>query len=70
MPEAAYVPDAEVAARPNAFVRAMAWIGPDFGMVAAFTAALAVLIAAYGGSYKWKEGPILISAGIALVLVL
>jgi membrane-associated phospholipid phosphatase len=70
MPEAAYVPDAEVAARPNAFVRAVAWIGPDFGMVAAFTAALAVLIAAYGGSYKWKEGPILISAGIALALVL
>jgi membrane-associated phospholipid phosphatase len=47
----------------------MAWTGPDFGMVAAFTAALAVLVVAYGGSYKWQEGPILISAGIALGLV-
>jgi membrane-associated phospholipid phosphatase len=49
--------------------RAMAWLGPDFGLVAAFTAALAVLVLAYGGSYKWQEGPILISAGIALALV-
>ncbi len=48
----------------------MAWIGPDFGMVAAFTAALAVLVVAYGGSYKWQEGPIVISAGIAVLLVL
>jgi membrane-associated phospholipid phosphatase len=50
--------------------RVMAWIGPDFGLVAAFTAVLAVLVAAYGGSYKWKEGPIVISAGIAAALVL
>ena len=48
----------------------MTWLGPDFGLVAAFTAALAVLVLAYGGSYKWQEGPILISAGIALLLVL
>jgi hypothetical protein len=48
----------------------MAWIGPDFGLVVAFTAALAVLVLAYGGSYKWQEGPILISAGIAVILVL
>ncbi|HEU4732176.1 MAG TPA: phosphatase PAP2 family protein [Kofleriaceae bacterium] len=48
----------------------MTWLGPDFGMVAAFTAALAVLVLAYGGSYKWQEGPIVISAGIAVVLVL
>lgn len=50
--------------------RALAWIGPDFGLVFAFTAVLAVLVAAYGGSYKWKEGPIVISAGIAAALVL
>lgn len=50
--------------------RAMAWLGPDFGMVVAFTLALAVLVIAYGGSYKWQEGPILISAGIAVALVL
>ena len=60
-----------VVAKPaGALQRAMAWFGPDFGMVAAFTAALAVLVAAYGGSYKWKEGPIVISAGIAAALVL
>jgi membrane-associated phospholipid phosphatase len=45
--------------------RVMAWIGPDFGLVAAFAAVLAVLVAAYGGSFKWTEGPIVISAGIA-----
>jgi membrane-associated phospholipid phosphatase len=72
VPEAALAPDAEIAPpRPaGALARAMAWIGPDFGMVAAFTAGLAVLVAAYGGSYKWQEGPILISAGIAVLLVL
>ena len=32
--------------------RVMAWIGPDFGRVAGFTAALAVLVAAYGGSFQ------------------
>lgn len=61
---------AELAApRPSALYSAMAWIGPDFGMVAAFIAALAILVLAYGGSYKWQEGPILISAGIAVILL-
>jgi membrane-associated phospholipid phosphatase len=55
---------------PSTLRSALAWIGPDFGLVAAFTAALAVLVVAYGGSYKWQEGPILISAGIAVVLVI
>lgn len=50
--------------------RVMAWIGPDFGLVAGFTAALAVLVAAYGGSFKWTEGPVIISAGIAAGLML
>ena len=60
-----------VIARPaSPLRRAMAWIGPDFGLVAAFTAVLSVLVAAYGGSYKWKEGPIVISAGVAAALVL
>jgi membrane-associated phospholipid phosphatase len=54
----------------SALHRVMAWIGPDFGLVVAFTAVLSVLVAAYGGSYKWKEGPIVISAGIAAALVL
>jgi membrane-associated phospholipid phosphatase len=54
----------------SALRRALAWLGPDFGMVVAFTVALAALVVAYGGSYKWQEGPILISAGIGLGLVL
>ena len=48
--------------------RFAAWLGPDFGLVLAFTAVLAILVGAYGGNYKWKEGPIIISAGIAVVL--
>ncbi len=48
--------------------RFAAWLGPDFGLVLAFTAVLAILVGAYGGSYKWKEGPIVISAGIAVGL--
>lgn len=47
----------------------MAWLGPDFGLVLAFMVGDAILIAAYGGSYKWKEGPIVISFGIMAVLV-
>jgi membrane-associated phospholipid phosphatase len=59
-------PATEAAAPPASVVhRVMAWIGPDFGLVAAFTAVLVVLITAYGGSFKWTEGPIVISAGIA-----
>ena len=64
------VPEVAVAKSAGALRRAMAWLGPDFGMVAGFTAALVVLVAAYGGSYKWKEGPIVISAGVAAALVL
>jgi membrane-associated phospholipid phosphatase len=67
--DAVPAPDAAPRPAPNAIRRALAWLGPDFGLVAAFTAALAVLVLAYGGSYKWQEGPILISAGIAVVLV-
>jgi len=65
------VPVEVVAEKPAGALRgALAWLGPDFGLVAGFTAALAILVAAYGGSYKWKEGPIVISAGIAAALVL
>ncbi len=59
-----------VSSRPRGPVtRFMALIGPDFGLVGIFGVALVVLIAAYGASFKWKEGPILVSAGIALLLV-
>jgi membrane-associated phospholipid phosphatase len=49
--------------------RAVAWIGPDFGMALAFLLALAVLVGAYGGAYEWKEGQILISTSIGVGLV-
>ena len=62
-------PASAVAAPRSALSRTLAWIGPDFGLVLAFTAVLVVLVAAYGGSYKWQEGPIVISAGIAAILV-
>jgi membrane-associated phospholipid phosphatase len=61
--------DAVPVSAPTRIRRVMAWLGPDFGMVAAFTVALAILVVAYGGSYKWQEGPILISAAIAVILV-
>ncbi len=57
---------AELRRRPT---RALAWIGPDFGLVIAFTATLLVLLAIYGGTFRWKEGPILISAGIGAGLI-
>jgi membrane-associated phospholipid phosphatase len=47
----------------------MAALGPDFGLVLIFAVALAAALAAYGASFKWKEGPILISLGIAVGLV-
>jgi membrane-associated phospholipid phosphatase len=50
--------------------RALAFVGPDFGLVLMFTAALAILVASFGASFKWKEGPILISTGIGLGLVI
>lgn len=55
--------------RRGTLYRAFAALGPDFGLVVAFTCALAVVVAIYGGSYKWNEGPILISAGIGVGLV-
>lgn len=48
---------------------AMAAIGPDFGMVVIFGVVLVGLLAAYGASFKWQEGPIVISFGIAVILV-
>jgi membrane-associated phospholipid phosphatase len=49
--------------------RFLAVVGPDFFLVLFFGATLVGLIAAYGASFKWKEGPILVSAGIAALLV-
>lgn len=60
---------APISERHSWLYRAMAFTGPDFGMVAVFTIALTGLVLAYGGSYKWQEGPILISAGIGVGLI-
>jgi hypothetical protein len=49
--------------------RLLVVLGPDFGLVAIFGIALGALVAAYGASFKWKEGPILVSTAIALLLV-
>lgn len=64
------MPDVDRSSSKSLLRRALAWLGPDFGLVAAFTVALAILVLAYGGSYKWQEGPIIISSGIAVALVL
>ena len=55
--------------RGAALTRALAWLGPDFGLVALFTAGLVGLIAAYGGRFRWQEGPILISTAIGAGLI-
>ena len=57
-------------AAPRSRLRAvLAWMGADFGLAVIFFIGLAILIAAYGASFKWTEGPILFSVGIALGLV-
>ncbi len=48
---------------------ALAWLGPDFGLVAIFTLILAVLATIYGAQVRWQEGPILISAAIGAGLI-
>jgi len=48
---------------------ALATIGPDFGLVIAFLIVLAGLVAAYGASFVWSEGPIMVAGGIGLGLI-
>ena len=44
-------------------------LGPDFGLTLAFLGALAALVALFGASFVWKQGPILIAAGILASLI-
>lgn len=60
----------EAAAAPGRSLpyRLLAFLGPDFGLVVAFLGTLAILVAAYGASFVWSEGPILVAGGIGLGL--
>jgi membrane-associated phospholipid phosphatase len=46
-----------------------ALLGPDFGLTLAFLGALGLLVALFGASFVWAQGPILIAAGILTSLV-
>jgi membrane-associated phospholipid phosphatase len=51
-------------------VRAIAaTLGPDFALTLAFLGTLATLVAAYGASFVWAKGPILVAGGILVSLV-
>jgi len=45
-------------------------IGPNFVIAILFVLTLFAVVLTYGGTIKWKEGPILISGGITLGLLL
>jgi membrane-associated phospholipid phosphatase len=55
--------------RPNGLLRIASALGPDFGLTLVFVAALAVLVAAFGASFVWAKGPILVAGGILVLLV-
>jgi len=55
--------------RQSRLSRVLAIAGPDLVLLSLFLLTLGVLIRAYGASFKWVEGPIVISAGIMLSLV-
>jgi membrane-associated phospholipid phosphatase len=44
-------------------------LGPDFGLTIAFLGALTTLVAAYGASFVWAKGPVLLAGGILVALV-
>ena len=46
-----------------------ATLGPDFALTLAFLGTLATLVAAYGASFVWAKGPILVAGGILVSLV-
>ena len=49
---------------PSASRRALAALGPNFALATLFVIGLFVVVLTYGGSIRYKEGPILISLGI------
>jgi membrane-associated phospholipid phosphatase len=55
--------------RRSAGYRLAAALGPDFGLAILFLLALAGLVAAFGASFVWTKGPILLPGGILLLLL-
>jgi len=63
------VPSSRSLPRPaSAIRRTLALLGPNFSLGLLFIATLLGLVAAYGASIRWKEGPIVISSAVALTL--
>lgn len=54
---------------PSLPMRVLGALGADLSLLIAFLGALAALVAIYGASFVWTEGPIVISAGIGVGLV-
>ena len=64
------IPHVAAARRPWGLLWTIAaLLGPDFGLTLAFLGALGVLVALFGASFVWAQGPILIAAGILTSLV-
>jgi hypothetical protein len=55
--------------RNGPLARLLAFLGPDYTLLAVFTLVLLVLGVTYGAHWVWKEGPIYLSAFSALVMV-
>lgn len=49
--------------------RILATIGPNFALSVLFVLGLFVVVLTYGGSIRWKEGPIILSSAIMLGLL-
>ena len=63
-------PDSGPARPRGALYTVAAAIGPNFVIAILFVLALFAVVLTYGGTIKWKEGPILISGGITISLLL
>src|SRR5579863_10269051 len=64
------IPHLLTSPRPPGLIRKfVALLGPDFGLTLAFLGALAALVALFGASFVWTQGPILIAAGILASLI-
>lgn len=63
------IPKPAPAPEPRPFYTAAAAVGPNFVIAILFVLALFAVVLTYGGSIKWKEGPILISGGITIALL-
>lgn len=68
-PSLEVVPSPIATGAPGWLAHVLVLLGPDLSLLALFLATLGVLVRAYGASFKWLEGPIVISAGIMLALI-